>query len=70
MPSFTSTPEIPAPQLFCPTCEQPLVYRQTMFTRFAPADRWDFFECRMCGPFEYRHRTQRLVPAVSGNNKP
>jgi hypothetical protein len=25
-----------------------------------PVERWDFFECRTCGSFEYRHRARRL----------
>lgn len=59
---FKSTPERTAPQLFCPTCDQFLVYRHTMFTGVAPVERWDFFECRACGPFDYRHGTRQLRP--------
>jgi hypothetical protein len=28
-PQVTSTPEPPAPQLLCPICDRPLVYRHT-----------------------------------------
>jgi hypothetical protein len=60
---FTSNPETPAPQLLCPACDTPLVYRKTVLNGVQPIERWDFFECRTCGPFEYRHRTRRLRAA-------
>jgi hypothetical protein len=59
---FTATPDPPAPQLWCPTCDRPLVYRQTVLNGVKPPDRWDLFECRTCGAFEYRQRTRRLRP--------
>src|SRR4051812_21363281 len=58
--SFTDTPETAAPQLLCPTCDRPLVYRQTVFNGVNPLERWDYYDCRTCGPFEYRQRTRRL----------
>ena len=60
---FTTTPETPAPQLLCPKCDRPLVYRTTVLSGVRPVERWDFFECRTCGPFEYRHRTRCLRAA-------
>jgi hypothetical protein len=59
-PTFTSNPETPAPSLLCPTCEWPLVYRLTVVNGVNPPEQWDYFECRQCGPFEYRHRTRLL----------
>jgi hypothetical protein len=56
----TSRPETPAPQLICPTCDQPLVYRQTVIGGVKPIERWDYFECRTCGEFVYRDRTRQL----------
>jgi len=56
----TSTPETPAPQLFCPTCDRPLVYRRTVIGGLKAVERWDYFECRTCGPFVYRGRTRQL----------
>jgi hypothetical protein len=64
-PTFTSTPDVAPPQLFCPTCDRPLVYRQTVISGVAPVERWDHFECRTCGPFVYRERTRKLRPAVA-----
>jgi hypothetical protein len=64
MARVTSTPETPAPQLFCPTCYLPLVYRQTVLGGVKPLERWDYFECRTCGSFVYRDRTRQLRPAM------
>jgi hypothetical protein len=56
----TSRPDTPAPQMFCPTCDRPLVYRQTVLGGVKPLARWDYFECRTCGHFVYRDRTRKL----------
>jgi hypothetical protein len=62
-PQFTTTPETPAPLPFCPECEKPLAYRTTVLNRMQPIERWDCFECRTCGAFEYHHRTRRVRAA-------
>ncbi len=67
VPLFTELPNPPAPQLLCPTCDRPLVYRQTIVAGVKPVERWDYYECRTCGPFQYRHRTRRLRPADDPN---
>jgi len=59
-PTATSYPDIPAPPLLCPTCSRPLVYRLTVYRRGKPIDRQDYFDCRQCGPFEFRHRTHTI----------
>jgi hypothetical protein len=56
----TSNPDRPAPQMFCPACDLPLVYRHTVVGGVKPLERWDYFECRTCGPFVYRDRTRQL----------
>jgi predicted RNA-binding Zn-ribbon protein involved in translation (DUF1610 family) len=61
----TSAPETPAPQLLCPNCDYPLVYRQTVLGGVKPLERWDYFECRTCGPFVYRDRTRQLRSATT-----
>jgi len=38
-----TTPETRAPQLICPGCDKPLVYRQTVLNGVNPIERWDFF---------------------------
>ena len=61
--TVTTRPETPPPQLLCPKCDKPLVYRQTILGGMKPSERYDQFHCHTCGPFEYRHRT-RLLRAV------
>ena len=61
---FTSTPDVGAPELDCPTCAHALAYRQTVFSGVKPIERWDFFDCASCGPFVYRERTRALRPAT------
>jgi hypothetical protein len=61
--TFTSTPDTPAPELLCPTCDSPLLYKETVISGVKPIERWDYFECRACGPFVYRDRTRKLRPA-------
>ncbi len=60
----TSTPQTPAPQMFCLMCDRPLVYRQTVLGGVKPLERWDYFACRTCGEFVYRDRTGQLRPAI------
>lgn len=59
---FTTRPEPPAPQLLCPQCHLPLVYRQTIYT-LQPDERTDYFECRTCGPFRFDHDRRVIRPA-------
>jgi hypothetical protein len=40
------------------------VYRQTVLNGIKPLERWDYFDCRRCGPFEYRHRTRKLRASI------
>lgn len=61
---FTATPDVPAPELRCPTCDQSLVYRQTVISGVKPVERWDYFECRACGLYVYRERTRKLRKAT------
>jgi len=60
--TFTSTPDTAAPQLMCPTCDRPLIYRQTVISGIRPIERWDYFDCPTCGAFVYRDRTRKLRP--------
>jgi hypothetical protein len=61
----TRRPDPPPPQLMCPTCLRPLVYRETVMSGRPAPERWDYFACPRCGAFEYRHRTNRLKPIQS-----
>jgi hypothetical protein len=62
--TFTSTPDVPPPQLLCPNCDAALAYRQTVISGVKPIERWDYFDCRTCGPFIYRDRTRKLRPTT------
>jgi hypothetical protein len=64
LPTFTTKPDAPAPQLLCPACHIPLVYRQTVLGGVNPPERWDYFACRTCGQFVYRDRTRQLRRAI------
>ena len=61
----TVRPDTPPPDVYCPECAYPLVYRDTVLTgvRSQP-ERYDRFSCRRHGPFEYRHRTRLLRPFI------
>jgi hypothetical protein len=61
---FATTPESPAPPLLCPRCDVLLIYRKTVLSGVKPPERWDYFDCARCGPFEYRHRTRKLRRSV------
>ena len=62
----TTRPDPPAPDLLCPSCLRPLVYQQTVFGGVPTLpERWDMFVCYIDGPYEYRHRTKSLKPAVA-----
>jgi transcription elongation factor Elf1 len=61
---FTSTPDVGAPELTCPKCDSPLAYRQTVISGVKPIERWDYFDCHVCGPYVYRERTRALRPAI------
>jgi hypothetical protein len=57
---FTCTPATPPPQIRCPACDRPLVYRQTVISGVRPLERWDYFVCHTCGEFVYRDRTRKI----------
>jgi hypothetical protein len=51
-----------APALHCQTCHHPLTHKQTVIGGFKHPERWDYYQCRMCGQdVRYRHRTRRLI---------
>ena len=58
----TTTPEQPAIELSCPICGQALKYQETFIGGVSSrqSERWDYYFCVKCGPFQYRNRTRRL----------
>jgi CheY-like chemotaxis protein len=62
----TTNPPITPPSLRCPSCDATLVYEQSYIGGVSERaiEQWDYFACARCGPFQYRHRTRKLKPAV------
>ena len=58
--TFTRNPAVPAPVLRCPTCDDRLTYRETVLGGVKPPERWDYYDCRRCGLFEFRQRTRKF----------
>ena len=58
--TVTRNPEVPALALRCPACDRPLNYLQTVLGGVRPIERWDYFQCVLCGFYKYRSRTRSL----------
>ncbi|HEX7798659.1 MAG TPA: response regulator [Vicinamibacterales bacterium] len=58
----TTMPDVPAINLMCPICTQPLRYQETFVggVNSSHSERWDYYECARCGRFQYRYRTRKL----------
>jgi two-component system, chemotaxis family, chemotaxis protein CheY len=58
----TTMPDVPAVNLMCPSCTQPLRYQETFVggVNSRHSERWDYYECTRCGRFQYRYRTRKL----------
>lgn len=62
---FTTSPDPPPVVMICPKCDVPLTYVRTLIAGVVPRERWDYYRCPTCGPFEYRVRTRRLRPTTA-----
>jgi CheY-like chemotaxis protein len=58
----TTNPPRTPPPLMCPLCQGALDYRysHTGGVNARSPEQWDYYECRSCGPYQYRHRTRKL----------
>ena len=59
----TTEPPTAAPELVCPTCDQPLKYLKSHVGGVSArhAEQWDYYECAGgCRTFQYRQRTRKL----------
>lgn len=56
----TTNPDPPALPAKCPGCDETLIYRETVIGGVKPIERYDYYECRTCGRFQYRQRTRAL----------
>jgi CheY-like chemotaxis protein len=62
----TTQPPLLPPSLYCPSCDQPLVYEHSHIGGVSAlhTEQWDYFACASCGTFEYRQRTRKLRAVV------
>ena len=58
----TTTPPRQPPVLHCPGCDSILGYDHSFIGGVSARspEQWDYFVCRRCGPYQYRHRTRSL----------
>jgi RNase P subunit RPR2 len=59
----TTTPPRAPLRLFCPSCDNVLVYERSHIggVNAQQAEQWDYYTCASCGAFQYRHRTRKLT---------
>jgi len=60
----TTTPASAPPELRCPRCDEGLAYQHSHIggVNAESVEQWDYFQCRQCGTYQYRHRTRKLKP--------
>jgi CheY-like chemotaxis protein len=58
----TTTPASAPPVLRCPRCDEGLAYQHSHIggVNAESVEQWDYFQCRQCGTYQYRHRTRKL----------
>ena len=58
----TTTPAAAPPALRCPRCDDGLAYQHSHIggVNAESVEQWDYFQCRQCGTYQYRHRTRKL----------
>jgi len=58
----TTTPAAAPPALRCPRCDEGLAYQHSHIggVNAESVEQWDYFQCRQCGIYQYRHRTRKL----------
>ena len=59
---ITTTPPSAPPVLRCPQCDDGLAYQHSHIggVNAQSVEQWDYFQCRQCGTYQYRHRTRKL----------
>jgi CheY-like chemotaxis protein len=59
---ITTTPASAPPLLRCPQCDKGLAYQHSHIggVNAQSVEQWDYFQCRHCGTYQYRHRTRKL----------
>ena len=59
---ITTTPPSAPPELRCPRCDTGLTYEHSHIggVNAQASEQWDYFNCRQCGTYQYRHRTRKV----------
>ena len=59
---ITTTPPTAPPELRCPRCDASLTYQHSHIggVNAQASEQWDYFNCRQCGTYQYRHRTRKM----------
>ena len=67
----TTTPPASPPRLVCPSCDGSLKYERSHVGGVSDRhpEQWDYYVCSLCGPFQFRHRTRKLRPVSSGEDR-
>jgi CheY-like chemotaxis protein len=58
----TTKPPLTPPTLMCPSCDRLLAYEESYVGGVSQrhAEQWDYYNCSVCGTFQYRQRTRKL----------
>jgi hypothetical protein len=58
----TTKPPLTPPTLMCPSCDRALAYEESYVGGVSQrhAEQWDYYDCSVCGTFQYRQRTRKL----------
>jgi predicted RNA-binding Zn-ribbon protein involved in translation (DUF1610 family) len=59
---MTTQPPLKPPALTCPSCDRHLTYEESYVGGVSQrhAEQWDYYDCPVCGRFQYRQRTRKL----------
>jgi CheY-like chemotaxis protein len=59
---ITTVPPSAPPELRCPNCDNALTYQHSHIggVNAQASEQWDYYDCRQCGAYQYRHRTRKL----------
>jgi CheY-like chemotaxis protein len=60
----TKQPPLTPPTLMCPSCDRALAYEESYVGGVSQRhpEQWDYYDCSVCGTFQYRQRTRKLRP--------
>ena len=58
----TTKPPLTPPTLMCPSCDRALAYEESYVGGVSQRhpEQWDYYDCSVCGTFQYRQRTRKV----------